>query len=262
MSEKDFIKNLSSEAIGTSIGLIVGGPVGAAVGAVIGPVSSEVLGRFLTKKEKERINSALSNALLKIKKDIDSGRKVREDLEKSQIEELIEGTLLKAGQTYQKKKEVFLSNLLSNSLFINKPIENLLQILSMIDRLSYRQLCIISVIEKQSYPNTKSNYLSSGSFKFIEVNHYDDLTGPELDNVYGVYSDICSLINDRILYQDIERLDESGDPFDGREYINNIESIVPNNLRLDYIGREIYNVLELSTINREDIKKIEIVLNY
>ena len=105
--------------------------------------------------------------------------------------------------------------------------------------------------------------MSSGRFEFIEINHYDDnLSESELDNIYGIYSDIHSLINDHILFQYVSENDRSGHPFDDEENVKNIGSIIPNDLRLNYIGREIYNILELDKIDEKDIEKIKVALNF
>jgi hypothetical protein len=65
------------------------------------------------------------------------------------LEELAEGTLLAAKDTYEKKKLPLIATLLANAYFTPSPVANLVDALHTAEMLSYRELCILAVVWPQ-----------------------------------------------------------------------------------------------------------------
>jgi len=108
----------------TSITLAVPTPEGQLVAAGIASAIGDVAKRFLSPREEDRVQEVMRLAAEKIKDTKKSGTKPRADLEPGMLEELAEGTLLAAKDTYEKKKLPFLASLLSNAYFFSTPVPN------------------------------------------------------------------------------------------------------------------------------------------
>jgi hypothetical protein len=109
--------DVAGSGSGAAIGFIIGGPVGAAGGAIIGTgmkvIATEITERFLSKKESNRIGAAFILAVKKIQENQNEGRIIRTDFAGSEnvrkkFEELLEGVMLKARDSYEEKKLSFL----------------------------------------------------------------------------------------------------------------------------------------------------------
>lgn len=194
MEEKPNTEELTSKIIelgaeiagGTSaaaVGLLLAGPPGAIIGAVGGPllthsikqIASELKNRFLGKREEARIGATLAYAITKIDSNLKSGKKIRSDdffndkiNERSASKEILEGTLLAAQKEHEEKKLKYYGNLVANLSFdhrFDKAQANFL--LKISENLTYRQLCILSMInEKEKYQLRDHDYRGGVSFSF------------------------------------------------------------------------------------------------
>lgn len=160
--------NLTGSTVGATAGAIigtwVGGPIGTASGAAVGHLlaliieeASDFISRKLSKAEEVRAGASVSYAVYKIRERLELGHKIRNDdfftprfNNKSKAEEIFEGVLIKSQLQYQEKKIRFISNIFANAAFREDlTIEELNHVVNVADRLSYRQLCILSLITKE-----------------------------------------------------------------------------------------------------------------
>ena len=150
--------DVSGRVVAPLVGLIAAGPVGAIAGGVVGTMIKygveEFLTRYLTPKEVRRVGTSAEYMITGIDERLSAGEEINLNFfeEKggtSDAEEIFEGILLKTKSEYQEKKLRYLSNIFINASF-DKTIsaDNVNQVLNIGDRLTYRQLCLISLIGK------------------------------------------------------------------------------------------------------------------
>jgi hypothetical protein len=158
--------------VGSFIGLSVAGPPGAIGGAVIGnllgsltEIGGDFLHQKLSKKEEIRVGAAFNYTLYKVKQHISDGKEPRKDGffeskidNKSKAEEIFEGILIKSQLQYQEKKIRILSNIFANAAFREDiSVEELHHLIRIVDELTYRELCILSLItQKNTFDESNS----------------------------------------------------------------------------------------------------------
>lgn len=160
-------------ALGSAIGLLAEGPAGALLGGAAGPpvtfalrqVAAEIKRRFLSPREEERIATALTVAAERIQAHLAAGRVPRDDRffdaqgeNRSDAEEVVEGILLAAQREHEERKLRYQGNLLANLAFtpgISRARANLL--VRWAERLSYRQLLLLSISTRLDEPSIPSN---------------------------------------------------------------------------------------------------------
>ena len=145
---------------GATIGLAIAGPVGAIIGALVGPlvggafkkVGTEISEKILGPREQARIGATYTLALDKIAKKLESGMEVRSDdflkkqvNDRTNLESILEGTLLKVRNEYEEKKINFYSNFLANISFESSiSFEKGNALLRILEQLSFRQISILA----------------------------------------------------------------------------------------------------------------------
>lgn len=152
--------NHGAEIAGASVGYTAeflqavppgaGGPIASSIAIVI----KEMTARFLSPRERTRINATTDVATYRISSRLLSGHKLRTDSFFDNIEsrgspsqELLEAVLLRARDSYQEKKIRHLGLFYANLAFadyVSAQTSHLL--LKQLDRLTYRQLCIFSLV--------------------------------------------------------------------------------------------------------------------
>lgn len=169
---------IGGSASGAALGFIIGGLPGALAGSASSPllislfkkVGSEITKRILGHREQVRVGAAYAIALERIAERINQGDKPRSDGffdtdegERSAAEEILEGILLAAQREYEEKKVKLYGKLLANLAFkvgIDRGYANFL--LGLAQRISYRQLCIISLFgRKEEMPELTPEELAS-----------------------------------------------------------------------------------------------------
>lgn len=160
--------SIASGLTGVLIGTAIAGPLGGIIGAVIAPVVQrgvvDFAGRIRSSREKIRVESAQTYAILRIKQRLEAGYIPRDDdffqndeTSRSKADELFEGVLLKVQNEHQEKKIRFFGNLFANVLFApDVPITVANYLLLTSEELSYRQLCLLALIEQEGVVNFKS----------------------------------------------------------------------------------------------------------
>lgn len=160
--------NISGAAAGAAIGLL-GGPVGAVIGAasgavisgVLSRVGSEVQKRFTSPREHIRMGAVAGYAGAAIARRLSAGEQLRDDgffdgaeATPSNAEEILEGVFLKAKDSYQEKKILYLGELYASIAFdktINADYANML--IALAGELTYTQYILLAV--GYSNPNSR-----------------------------------------------------------------------------------------------------------
>lgn len=161
-------KDIASEAAaGAAIGFITAGPPGAAIGGLsaggtaviqgtVQRVLDDMTDRRLSTREFKRLGAGASFAVAKIVEHAEAGRDLRNDgffAEElgydSPAAEILEGVLLKCVTEHQEKKTKYIGNIFGNAAFdATLSAEQLNFILNLASDLTYRQLCLISLVQR------------------------------------------------------------------------------------------------------------------
>lgn len=141
----------------TATGLVLGGPAGALAGASLSPIFSRAIKRTCSEifellgwTQKKRVGALISYAAVFYQDQLTAGKEVRnswfcQDGSEAESNELIEGCLLKARDTYQEKKLKHIAKLLGSLPFWDISPELANQSLILAEKLTYRQYCVLSL---------------------------------------------------------------------------------------------------------------------
>lgn len=183
--------DLAGAAVGGAIGFLAGGPGTAALAGALGIVITKCLAsiaeKILTTRERVRIGTAAAFAVSRIKERIDCGNIPRNDSFFSRSnsmlsdgEQIFEGVLLKARDEYEEKKLRFMGNFFANLAFSeNISAQSASHLLKQFERLTYRQLCILALI------NQKGSY----NFECLRRNSHEN---PEIESLKREEMDLHS----------------------------------------------------------------------
>lgn len=234
---------ISGNISGVALGLLIAGPIGAIGGAALVPLLTSVFKKvgveiseiFLGKREEIRVGATIALSVNKLDNEIKAGKKLRTDnfynttnLNRSNAETLLEGTLLKAKNEYEEKKIIFYSNFITNvNLDESISFEKADRILRIIERISFRQIVILSYISKTKSLNVEKWMISFSRIKELAL--YQDL-----------YSEIIDLYNSQLLQQS------------GSGITTSISK-----LQLSPLGITVCNLLELGDITTEEFTIIK-----
>lgn len=247
---KDITIDSGASVAGAGVGLVVAGPVGAIIGAVTTPVLTDVLHRMLSRNEKSRIEKVADLAKQQIQEKIKAGVKPTVNAESEKVKDLFEGTLLAAKDAYEEKKIPLLANLFASAPFSQTPINNLVQALISAEQLSYRQLCVLSVI------GTENNWGKLSTLADKPLFHGSSsrgLSSYPLPETQGIYEDLNNLmvlgIIGQVFSEDAGPAVASGSAL-----------ISPSKLRLMYPGLLLYDAMQLESIDKKDYQEIVDIL--
>jgi hypothetical protein len=272
--DKDKINSLISKgskitgaASGGAFGFLIGGPGGAAVGGtiwvVITEALSDVVNRLLSNSEKARIGAAASYAIAEIKSRLKCGQVPRNDgffedkkSGRSDADEIFEGVLLKAKNEHEEKKVRILGNIFANIAFSPEfSIGEANHLLQVAEGLTYRQMCILSLVHKKE-----------GMPKVIlrENSYVDDIRDEKI--LYGRLS-YKNVSNETIsILQEAYDICHAGLMIcmfkQGQSSEDEILSllgwvdIAPDNLVLTGMGERYYKIMGLDDIPDEDIMEV------
>ena len=245
------VENTSIEAVsaaggvlfGMAVGNAVGGSVGAAVGgywgAVVTPVMASLAKSLLIPRQLERMERVHELGKQKYKAALEKGSRPRAGISFEEYVQFTEGILLTSKDTYEEKKIPLLANLVAHTPFTNTPIDNMLQTLHEAERLSYRQLCLLSVIDHNDYERDREQLaLSKVPFRNEKDKHLNELAE-------GVYQDLNLMVVDGIIA--MVASEEAG-----AMMASGAQFITPYDLRLLYPGRLLVNGLELAGISKDE----------
>lgn len=250
MAKQSKKQKVGEPAIDATTGLVVAGaaiinPVLGIASAVVAPVFQDLSKRMLSPKEISRIDKVKELTTLKIQEELGRGAGLRADLQKPGVEdnlqELVEGSLLTARSAYEEKKLPLIANLCSRALFTNTPIENMSQTLIIAERLSYRQLCIVSLYSKAEFGFSPELLSEQARTKWNTDEYW-----------LGVYNDLLYLLEENILVQAENNI---------KHIVGTIGDIIPNLIRPTYLGSLLINGMLLDTIPEDDTRKLKEILS-
>lgn len=248
----DFGSDVASSGIGAVIGFLIGDLPGSTAGAVIAPCAKKVLGdiinRVLSTREKLRVANTTTFAIEKIIHNLKLGMKPRDDgffsrndMDRSDADEIFEGVLLKAKNEHEEKKTKILGNIFANTAFAEGfttgEANHLIQIT---DNLTYRKMCILSVVARKdriSDVKLRKDYYR----RSIEITSHATIS--ILQEIYDMYN--IGLIASR-------------EDRDQRPYPALIGwyDITPDALELTRLGGKYYKMMGLDEIPDQDLREI------
>ena len=201
--------------------------------------AKKILPKSLAEREEIRVKQVFQDVIDKIKIKILNGCIPRIDEAYYEYDngipnaqEVFEGVLLKAREEFQSKKMPFYSNFFANLCFDERiNIEHAQFLLSLIERLTYRQLSVLA-------------YLTDN--KEVNTNRWDALfkiaSNSGLMNYYDFYSEYIDLYNTRLVTQ-------TGN--------NPGFALGMSKTRISEMGLLLSNLLELQNIPGKDLENIK-----
>lgn len=155
-----------AELVGAAVGGLLGFLATGGLGAVFGSASgvaiakcakyaiADVASRSLSHRERIRVGAAAAIAIIEIKQRLDNGDLPRNDdffdpttSDRSNADEILESVLLKSKNEAQEKKVRYLGHFYANISFEPSiSISSIHHMLTIGDRLTYRQFCILAVL--------------------------------------------------------------------------------------------------------------------
>lgn len=252
------ISNKNIEIISDSFASLVpafaglsGNPFLAVGGAFITPIIRnqicESLQWVLSNKQKRKVYATANMVCSEVDAKISKGQSVRTDdffntkynnlinVEESPASKLLEGTLLKAKEEYDSKKLPYFSFLTSNIFFAPNISESkAFVLLEILDRLSYRQLCALSIFYKK-------NTLPVGRWETRLK------ASPHLQNYYDIAYEFISLKDSLLIEQ---------------YFPNGGMGIGISDYRITSIGKELFLTANLSNLNNQDVSGLESQMDY
>lgn len=216
------------------------GIVGNAFAPTVANAAKNLLPKALGEREQQRVESVIIHSIDKIKKSLEQGKMLRDDdsyhgdtsLGIPKAQEVLEGVLLKARDEFQSKKLYCYSSFFANLCFDEKiSFEHSNYLLNMLERLSYRQLCILSYLSDE-----KTIQTSSWDAMFKNVNNKN------LIQYFDLYSEYINLYNARMIVQS-----------------TNIPGFAlgMSDTKISSLGQSIVRLADLDQIPQEDVDSID-----
>ncbi len=154
---------ITGNLAGTVAGFLIGGPPGALVGATVGPIATTILKtandfmlRTFSPKEIAKIGAGYTYAIDTIRQHIENGKSPRTDgffdarsSGTSSADEILEGALIKCKNEHEEKKMKFIGNIFANATFTNVSADTINCALTIAERMTYRQICLLSLVGQQ-----------------------------------------------------------------------------------------------------------------
>ena len=272
----DLTGSAASEVAGFAIGSVVGGPAGAAVGGVAGlgiskliKLAKDTAKKQLSSREETRVGAAIIFSIEKIQHKLNSGEKIRDDgffqfnneNSRSDAEEIFEGVLLKSKNTHEENKLKFIASLFANIAFQNNmSLGEANQLLTSVEKLTYRQIRCLSLFNTASMPN---------SFQLREESYNDE---DEIQTQMPL--ETISLLQEIF---ELERLglvtcllapsnmseDWQEDCITTGNYLALIRwnNIVPKRLKLTALGKRYYQLMDLHEVPKMELEILAKILS-
>jgi hypothetical protein len=252
---KTFLKKgaeITGGIIGGAVGLI-GGPIGSIAGGGLGVLSAqliqEIIERSLSNRQQIRIAATSIFIFDGIKTRLDNGETIRNDnffersiYDRSNAEELFEGTLIRCANQFQEKKIKHISKIFEETVFrdiISAETAN--QLLELADSLTYRKLSLISFYGRRD----------------SDINGVILLRDP-----YVWYPNINLTTNEKMLTQDLFELINSDLLFNNNTAMFGNDHILPDKITLTKTGQDLFEIMQLQEIDKDYILNVVNDLKY
>jgi hypothetical protein len=244
---------IAGGAVGGALGFFAGGPFAAAgagaAGSIFSKTATKLLSdyasRALSQREIVRVGAAAALAVDKISERMDQGDMPRQDGffergvgQRSSAEEIFEGVLQKSKNEHEERKARFYANIFATAAFDNRfTAESLNHFLSLAERLTYRQLCILQVFSSPHKfhlfdEEYTLNYLKTVSFEKMAVLH-------EMYDLYQLRLLKCQSPGD-------------GEPDDYMSF----DQIHPTWMFPNDVGENLRHLMQLQTISQDDLGNV------
>ena len=215
------------------------GIAGCALAPMIANAAKSMLPQVMGERENKKLELVFTRTIEKINVLLTQGKTPRDDetyygdtyLGIPKAQELLEGVLLKAREEYQSKKLECYSSFFANLCFDETiSFEHANYLLNMIQKLSYRQLCILTFL---SDGRTISTSRWDAVFKSVQ--------NDALGRYFDFYSEYIDLYNGRMIVQ-----------------TTNIPgfAVGMSDTNISSLGLSIVRLLDLKDIPSEDIENI------
>ena len=218
-----------------------------------------LVNQFSSERQAKRIKDVSQYALNGIKYRLENGEKLRDDnffeqiIDRSYAEEALESVLLKARDEPQEKKIPYLGKLFENGCFDSNLESDLLHFLCQeAENLTYRQLCIIKVVNEM---NEKKYRLRN-----ISVRGHNENKKPG-DVRYTLPAEKISVLNECVALCNKEYI-AARISYVGNDPTETWYTIVPSTMQPSLIGKMMYKHMNLKSIQEEDIFPIVNALSY
>ena len=194
-TEKNNLLGIGANIMGEVIASTIPGL--SIVSAVAGPIITDVCSRMLSSFEKQRVDEVSSMTIENVSRRLEAGEEPRRDDEfylnddygQSPASKLLEETLLKCKQEFEKKKLTYYSNFWSNICFDNGvSYETANSIIGQFSALSYQQIKILILLNSGAIINIG---------KWEQYMFRNDTLAP----YYTIYSDCLYLYTVRLAVQ-------------------------------------------------------------
>ena len=235
--------DISGRVSGAAIGFLTGGFEGALLGGATGSIfthlfreiGNEVIDRLLGSREKVRIGAVAAFAISKVQENLSRGRCPRDDGffndgdNRSTAEEISEGVFQAAQKEYEEKKIKYLGNLLGNIAFTpNVTGANANFLIRTAQDLTYRQFCILALIPMAKFYTMRPNDYRGSAIPLETI--------PILYEITALYNQ--GLINF------------------GGEVLFGPTDVNPAKMKMQGIGADLYNLMELASIPQSDTDEV------
>ena len=245
----DTFAELSAGAPSGADAFLLAGPAGAAMGGLAGAavslglrrLGSEITRRKLSRREEARVGCVLALGAAQIRNRIEGGESLRSDgffdsrrTGRSDAEEVMESVLLRSQREPQERKLPHMAALLSGVAF-DASVSGAMahQLTKAAGDLTFRQLCILRIaVDNEGLDLRDADYRGQGSFAKEQY---------------------------QVLYECLDLYNRGFVNFGG-EVAFGPTDVKPGSMTVQGLGVDIYNLMRLNTIPREDIVPIAIQL--
>lgn len=219
-------------------------------------IGQDIKNRALSRREEVGVGATVTFAVQRIQENLNNDQSIRQDgflngelQERAAAEEILEGVLIASQREHEEKKLKFYGNLVANIAFhpeISKEQANLFIRLG--TSISYYQMCLLNLaVNKVSFKLRGNDYMLKDN---DGRNYFADLSLDETSTLQEIYD----LFLKRLLDFEIDGV-ILGKPIGDLEYIN------PQTLELKPTGLQLYKLMELHEISKNDIESIAQILS-
>ena len=230
--------------------LAIGGTVGKGIQIALGKVGGEISSRQLGPREEKRVGATLIIAAAEINRRLENGDALRDDgffdekhPGRSDAEEVAESVLLKVQREPEEMKLPYMGHFLSSIPFHPEiSVQMAHQLSKIAEQLTYRQLCILKLsVVKDEYGLRGKDYRDHDDF------------GKDL---YPVLYECAELYNKEYINFGGEANFHIGEHMDYGATIHRLTRARPDQMTLQGIGADLFNLMKLSLIPKKDIAPI------